>query len=287
MAVFPDQQEGLDMAQYVIGDIQGCLAEFQSLLAKIDFNPGTDTLWLTGDLVNRGPQSLATLRLVKQHDGCMQTILGNHDLHLLAVHYGYGKLKRADTIDDVLNAPDRKELISWLRQQPLYYQQAGYVLVHAGIWPEWTCTQAQLLAHEVETVLQNTPEQFFATMYGNKPTHWDNNLSGDARLRFITNVFTRMRALTDNNVMDFDYKGTLNAMPAHHLPWFKASNRQNTDKTILFGHWSALGLYEGDNVVCVDTGALWGGSLTAFNLDDRSVVQTPSQTRLNLENLMY
>ncbi|NUE66793.1 symmetrical bis(5'-nucleosyl)-tetraphosphatase [Snodgrassella sp. ESL0253] len=274
------------MAQYVIGDIQGCLAEFQSLLTKLDFNPGTDTLWLTGDLVNRGPQSLATLRLVKQHDGCMQTILGNHDLHLLALHYGYGKLKRADTISDILNAPDRKELIDWLRQQPLYRQQADYVLVHAGIWPEWTCTQAQLLAQEVETVLQNTPQQFFAHMYGNKPDQWNNSLSGDERLRFITNSFTRMRALTDNGAMDFDYKGTLNDMPAHHLPWFEAPNRQNTDKTILFGHWSALGLYETNNVVCVDTGALWGGSLTAFNLDDRSVVQTPSQTKLNFENLM-
>ena len=275
------------MAQYVIGDIQGCLAEFQNLLTILDFNPGTDTLWLTGDLVNRGPQSLATLRLIKQHDGCMQTILGNHDLHLLALHYGYGKLKRADTISDILNAPDRKELIDWLCQQPLYRQQKDYVLVHAGIWPEWTCAQAQLLAQEVETVLQHKPAHFFAHMYGNQPVLWNKHISGDERLRFITNCFTRMRAITDHDTLDFDYKGTLDDMPAHYLPWFKAPNRRNIDKTILFGHWSALGLYEADNVVCVDTGALWGGSLTAFNLDDRSVVQTPSETKLNFENFTH
>ena len=272
------------MAQYVIGDLQGCLTEFKKLLDKLNFNPGTDTLWLTGDLVNRGPQSLATLRLVKQHDGCMQTILGNHDLHLLALHYGYGKLKRADTISDILNAPDRKQLIDWLLRQPLYRQQDNYVMVHAGIWPEWTCDQAQLLAQEVETVLQNTPEQFFSQMYGNKPVRWNNNLSGDERLRFITNSFTRMRALTDDGAMDFDYKGTLINIPAHHIPWFKASHRQNVDKTILFGHWSALGFYQANHVVCVDTGALWGGSLTAFNLNDRSVVQIPSEIKLNIEN---
>lgn len=272
------------MAQYVIGDLQGCLTEFKKLLDKLNFNPGTDTLWLTGDLVNRGPQSLATLRLVKQHDGCMQTILGNHDLHLLALHYGYGKLKRADTISDILNAPDRKQLIDWLLRQPLYRQQDNYVMVHAGIWPEWTCDQAQLLAQEVETVLQNTPEHFFSQMYGNKPVRWNNNLSGDERLRFITNSFTRMRALTDDGAMDFDYKGMLTNIPVHYLPWFKVPNRQNTDKTILFGHWSALGLYQADHVVCVDTGALWGGSLTAFNLNDRSVVQIPSEIKLNIEN---
>lgn len=272
------------MAQYVIGDIQGCLTEFQQLLNKLNFNPGTDTIWLTGDLVNRGPQSLATLRLVKQHDSCMQTILGNHDLHLLALHYGHGKLKRGDTISDILNAPDRTNLIDWLRQQPLYREEEDYVLVHAGIWPEWNCKQAQRLAVEVETVLQNNPQEFFARMYGNKPVRWNNNLNGDERLRFITNSFTRMRALTVDGAMDFDYKGMLGDMPSQLIPWFKAPARQNTDRTILFGHWSALGLYHQDNVVCVDTGALWGGSLTAYNLKNGSVVQTPSQTKLNFEN---
>lgn len=271
------------MAQYVIGDIQGCLTEFQHLLNRLNFNPGTDTIWLTGDLVNRGPQSLATLRLVKQHDGCMQTILGNHDLHLLALHYGHGKLKRGDTISDILNAPDRTNLIDWLRQQPLYREQEDWVLVHAGIWPEWSSRQAQRLAAEVETVLRNNPQEFFARMYGNKPVYWNNNLNGDERLRFITNSFTRMRALTVDGAMDFDYKGTLGNMPSQLMPWFKAPARQNRNKTILFGHWSALGLYHQDNVVCVDTGALWGGNLTAYNLKDKSVVQTPSQTKLNFE----
>lgn len=272
------------MTQYVIGDIQGCLAELEELLAELSFNPGIDTLWFTGDLINRGPQSLATLRLVQQHNGCMQTVLGNHDLHLLAVNYGYGKLKRGDTISDILAAPDKKQLLGWLLEQPLLLQQDDYVMVHAGIWPEWTIPQAQLLAREVETVLQTTPELFFAQMYGNKPNNWNEALEDKDRLRFITNVFTRMRALTNKGKLDFDYKSTLANMPVNLIPWFKAKNRHNTDKTILFGHWSALGFYRGDHVICLDTGALWGGTLTALNLDNLTTTQIPSQTKLNLEN---
>lgn len=273
------------MTQYVIGDIQGCLAELEALLAELGFNYGTDTIWFTGDLVNRGPQSLATLRLVRQHDDCMQTVLGNHDLHLLALNYGYGKLKRGDTISDILSAPDKNILLGWLEQQPLLLQQDDFVMVHAGIWPQWTIKQAQTLAHEVESVLQKTPQLFFKQMYGNKPIYWNDTLQGEERLRFITNVFTRMRALTNTGELDFAYKSTLREMPSNLLPWFKASNRQNKDKTILFGHWSALGLYRDDHVICLDTGALWGGSLTALNLENMATTQTASQTKLNLENL--
>lgn len=273
------------MTQYVIGDIQGCLAELNKLLAELAFNPGKDTLWFTGDLVNRGPQSLQTLRLIYQNDGCMQTVLGNHDLHLLALNYGYGKIKRSDTISDILIAPDKNQLLGWLEQQPLMLQQHDFVMVHAGIWPEWSITQAQALAHEVENELHTSPADFFAQMYGNQPDCWHADLQGAERLRFITNVFTRMRALTKKGQLDFDYKSTLAQMPADLIAWFQADHRHNTDKTILFGHWSALGLYRGQNVICLDTGALWGGSLTALNLDDLSTTQIPSQTKLNLENI--
>lgn len=273
------------MTQYVIGDIQGCLAELKMLLAQLAFNPGKDTLWFTGDLVNRGPQSLETLRLVYQHDSCMQMVLGNHDLHLLALNYGYGKLKHGDTISDILNATDKNPLLGWLVQQPLMLQQDNFVMVHAGIWPQWSIEQAQTLAHEVECVLQNSPKDFFAQMYGNKPNTWCNDLQGKDRLRFITNVFTRMRAITTESKLDFDYKSTLAQMPSNLIPWFQAEHRRNKDKTILFGHWSALGLYRCNNVICLDTGALWGGSLTALNTETLTATQTPSQTKLNLENI--
>lgn len=271
------------MAHYVIGDLQGCFAEFQALLAELAFNPGKDTLWLTGDLVNRGPQSLETLRFIRQHDACMQTVLGNHDLHLLALNYGHGKLKRGDTILDILQAPDKKALLDWLQQQPLLIQQADYLMVHAGVWPEWTKQQAQALAFEVEQALRHHPRHFFANMYGNQPDYWQPALQGHERLRFITNVFTRMRALTLTGKLDFDFKSTLSAMPDNLIPWFQAPNRHNCDVTILFGHWSALGLHCADNTICLDTGALWGGTLTAMNLKTAEFIQIKSQTKLNLE----
>lgn len=270
------------MAHYVIGDLQGCLAEFKELLAKLAFNPGNDTLWLTGDLVNRGPASLETLRFVKQHDTCMQTVLGNHDLHLLALYYGYGKLKRGDTINDILTAPDKKVLLDWLRAQPLLLDHQDWVMVHAGIWPQWTISQAKALAKEVNQALITTPAHYFEHMYGNKPRYWQNTLDHDERLRFVTNVFTRMRALTRSGKLDFDYKGTLKGMPAELTAWFNAPDRQNLDVTILFGHWSALGLHRQNHTICLDTGALWGDKLTALNLENQEVIQIASQTKLNL-----
>ena len=273
------------MAHYVIGDLQGCFAEYQALLAKLGFNPGVDTLWLTGDLVNRGPKSLATLRFVRANDGCMQTVLGNHDLHLLALDFGHGKIKRGDTIAEILTAPDRGALLGWLREQPLLVQEPNHVMVHAGLWPEWTLETAVSLANEVTHALQHDPADFFAHMYGNKPKRWAPDLIGEDRLRFAVNVMTRMRALTLDGKLDFDFKSSLADMPNDLRPWFKSPDRRNTEITILFGHWSALGLYRGEHVVCLDTGALWGGPLTALDLNTQEIIQVPSQTTLSWEKI--
>lgn len=273
------------MAHYVIGDLQGCLSEFKALLEKLAFNPGVDTVWLTGDLVNRGPQSLETLRFIRNHDSCMQTVLGNHDLHLLALNYGYGKLKHGDTIQEILAAPDKLSLLSWLQQQPLIRQHQNYLMVHAGIWPEWTADQALELAYEVEHYLHHSPTDFFANMYGNKPRSWKSSLTGYDRLRFITNVFTRMRALTNSGKLDFDFKSTLANMPHDLVPWFEMPHRQNTNVTILFGHWSALGFYCRNNTICLDSGALWGETLTALDLNTHVATQVKSQIKLNLAKL--
>lgn len=270
------------MAHYAIGDLQGCLAEFQALLATIGFNRGADTLWLTGDIVNRGPQSLATLRLIKQHENCMQTVLGNHDLHLIAQAFGYGKAKKSDTVADILNAPDRLTLIDWLRIQPMLVSRQHHIMVHAGIWPGWDIATAQTRAAEIEAALQAPkPSSFFAHMYGNTPSIDSDALSEQERLRFSTNVFTRMRAITVDGHMDFDFKSTLADIPPHCYPWFAAPQRQQPEHIIVFGHWSALGLYQGHGVIGLDTGALWGGCLTAINLDNGEIHQVPSQTTLS------
>ncbi|EGZ46806.1 symmetrical bis(5'-nucleosyl)-tetraphosphatase [Neisseria wadsworthii] len=265
------------MAHYAIGDIQGCYQEFQLLLEKLDFNHGSDTLWLVGDIVNRGPQSLKVLQFCMRHESSVQMVLGNHDLHLLALMYGYGKLKRSDTLSDILNHPDSKKMRDWLRAQPLMRQSKRYVLAHAGLLPPWTVKLAQQLADEVSEELKGKhTKDYFANMYGNTPTAWSPNLQGYERLRLITNVFTRMRALTFNNELDYDFKAGPEDMPNGLRAWFEAPNRLNTDHTILFGHWSSLGYVDTNNVIALDTGALWGGHLTAVNLADRSITQVPS-----------
>ncbi|OAM27166.1 MULTISPECIES: symmetrical bis(5'-nucleosyl)-tetraphosphatase [Eikenella] len=264
------------MAHYAIGDLQGCFDEFQELLAHIGFQHGRDTLWLVGDLVNRGPQSLACLRYVKQHEGSIQTVLGNHDLHLLAIAHGHGKLKRSDTVGDILAAPDRQALLDWLLRQPLMLHTERHILVHAGIWPQWDVRQAQQRASEVAAALQSRPDWFFAHMYGNMPDT-DRADNETDRLRFATNVFTRMRALYRSGQMEFDYKGTLPDMPAHLMPWFRAPNRQTLSRQTIFGHWSALGLYQGENVAGIDTGALWGNRLTALDLSSQQIFQVASK----------
>ncbi len=264
------------MAIFAIGDIQGCNEEFESLLDHIRFNAGNDRLWLVGDLVNRGPASLQTLRRVKSLGDAAITVLGNHDLHLLAVAAGVAEAHRSDTLDEILAAPDRDELLDWLRCRPLIHVEGDYVLLHAGLFPSWTVKQAEKLAHEVGAVLRG-PEYvtFLKKMYGNKPACWDADLHGYDRLRAITNAFTRMRICSPSGEMEFKFKGEVSDIPAGYLPWFDVAGRASTNKTVIFGHWSALGLVNKPNVIALDTGCLWGGALTAIRLEDRKVFQVP------------
>lgn len=264
------------MAIYAVGDVQGCHAELSQLLELIRFNAAVDRLWLVGDLVNRGPDSLQVLRLVKSLGDSAITVLGNHDLHLLAVAEGVAELHRSDTLDEVLNAPDCNELLTWLRNQRLLYAEKNFVLVHAGLLPQWTVKQAVSLAHEVEQVLRGDDyAEFLARMYGNTPHHWDDSLSGYKRLRVITNVLTRMRICTDGGDMEFRFKGEAGDIPHGYRAWFDMPRRASADATVIFGHWSALGLMLAEKVIALDTGCLWGGPLTAIRLDDRKVFQVP------------
>jgi bis(5'-nucleosyl)-tetraphosphatase (symmetrical) len=262
------------MAIYAVGDVQGCHAELVQLLDQIAFDPAADRLWLVGDLVNRGPDSLAVLRLVKSLGDSAITVLGNHDLHLLAVAEGVAELNRIDTLDEILNAPDRDELLHWLRHQRLLHVQDDYVLVHAGLLPQWSVAQAEGLAREVETALRgDNYVVFLARMYGNAPHNWDDNLSGYPRLRVIVNAYTRMRICTPEGEMEFKFKGEVEKIPAGYLPWFDIPQRASHDATIIVGHWSALGLLLRKNIIALDTGCLWGGPMSAIRLEDRKLFQ--------------
>ncbi|GAB4124706.1 MAG: symmetrical bis(5'-nucleosyl)-tetraphosphatase [Sideroxydans sp.] len=266
------------MATYAIGDIQGCYDEFRALLDVLQFDPARDCLWLVGDLVNRGPASLEVLRLVKSLGEAAITVLGNHDLHLLAVHAGIGKLHKSDTLDAILAAPDRSELMDWLRRQKLAHLENDHLLVHAGLLPQWTAEQALALAREVEQVLQSDRyADFIAHMYGNQPQHWESGLTGYDRLRVIINAFTRLRVCTPQGEMEFKFKGEVEHIPPGLLPWFEAPQRQSRDTTIVFGHWSALGLKVKKRLIALDTGCLWGGPLSALRLEDRQIFQVASQ----------
>lgn len=255
------------MAHYAIGDLQGCFAELTALLDKLAFNHGKDTLWLVGDLVNRGPQSLACLQFVMQHESSVQVVLGNHDLHLLAILYGYGKQKKHDTLAEIITHPRVSIMRDWLRNQPLLRQNDTHILVHAGLLPQWNAALAQSLADEVSAQLSGSQaDDFFARMYGNLPDKWSPDLQEMDRWRFATNVFTRMRVLHDDNRLEFDYKGQYAHIPSTLHAWFDSKNRQHLDKEIVFGHWSALGFRQEKRILALDTGALWGGELTAVNL---------------------
>ncbi|OGS92809.1 MAG: bis(5'-nucleosyl)-tetraphosphatase (symmetrical) [Gallionellales bacterium GWA2_59_43] len=262
------------MAIYAVGDVQGCHTELVGLLEAIRFDPAQDQLWLVGDLVNRGPGSLEVLRLIKSLGDSAITVLGNHDLHLLAVSTGAAELHRSDTLNELLAAPDREELLHWLRHQRLLHAEGNHVLVHAGLLPGWTVKQAAKLAREVETVLRGDDyATFFARMYGNNPHGWDDSLTGYRRLRVITNALTRMRICTPQGDMEFKFKGEQHNIPAGYLPWFDVPDRASRDATVIFGHWSALGLMLRDNAIALDTGCLWGGPMTAIRLDDRELFQ--------------
>jgi bis(5'-nucleosyl)-tetraphosphatase (symmetrical) len=260
------------MAVYAIGDIQGCDAEFGQLLTAINFSTARDTLWLVGDLVNRGPRSLEVVRRVKALGSCAISVLGNHDLHLLAVAMSSQEsLKAKDTLEPILSAPDRDELLEWLRQRPMLHHDAslGYTMIHAGLPPQWDLATAQSCARELETALRDEQRcrELFAHMYGDQPDRWSDDLRGTDRLRFITNCFTRLRYCRADGRLELKFKGEVKNAPADLMPWFKAPDRRSRDTRIVFGHWSALGYYDADGVLAIDTGCVWGQKLCAVRLD--------------------
>lgn len=262
------------MATYAVGDLQGCYQEFRGLLEKINFGP-TDKLLLAGDLVNRGPHSLETLRFIRGFSDQCEIVLGNHDLHLLAIVIGGHGTQKSDTFDSLLKADEIEELADWLLRQRLMFseEELNVVMVHAGLYPEWDLKTARELASEVELVFKGqgeiSPLVLFKNLYGNEPRTWSNDLRGIERLRFIINCFTRMRMLTKNGALNFDYKGPLEESPNHLIPWFRYESFNKTrDTKILFGHWASLEGETGDtNYIALDTGCVWGRRLTAYCLE--------------------
>ena len=259
------------MAIYAIGDVQGCYSELCKLLEKVDFDPAADTLWFCGDLVNRGPESLQTLRLIKSLGDSALTVLGNHDLHLLALYHGVRKIRLNASLRKVLRSPDCDELMDWLQSQPLlhYDKKHKTVVVHAGIHPEWGLSKARKMAAEVETALRGDQAgQFFQKMYGNKPAVWSDDLAGAKRLRFITNVFTRMRYFGPEHQLDY----TVNRSPRRYLrrglsPWFLMDARLREDVRVMFGHWSTIPVGCYGRHFALDGGCVWGGHLVALRVD--------------------
>lgn len=268
------------MATYAIGDIQGCFSELQHLLDRVEFS-SQDTLWFCGDIVNRGPQSLETLRFIHSLGDQAVVVLGNHDLHMLAVWHGGASFKKSDTLRSVFEAEDKAELLNWLQQQPLLHHDSdlGYTMVHAGIPPCWSLSTAQKLAQEVEGILRShRAKDFFLNMYGNQPDQWSRSLEGWDRLRLITNYLTRMRFCTTESQIEFVSKGGLETQPDNFLPWYLHPNRKTSDQRIVFGHWAALeGKADHPNVFALDTGCVWGSSLTAMRLEDQTLFTVPSQ----------
>jgi bis(5'-nucleosyl)-tetraphosphatase (symmetrical) len=256
------------MAMYLIGDVQGCDQALQNLLDKIQFSPSKDTLYLLGDLVNRGPDNTAVLRRLEKLGNSARCLLGNHDLHLLAMHLGLSRPKPGDTVDDVLQATDRQQMMDWLRHQSLAMCEAGILMVHAGVLPQWTVHQTMALAAEVESVLQSHAwPEFMQHMYGNQPVSWKDSLSGHERLRVIVNGLTRLRFCSAQGDMEFAHHGDVNAAPSGYMPWFDVPDRQTRDSTVAFGHWSSLSALERDDVIELDTGCVWGRCLTALKID--------------------
>ncbi|MCB1749399.1 MAG: symmetrical bis(5'-nucleosyl)-tetraphosphatase [Gammaproteobacteria bacterium] len=280
------------MATYVIGDIQGCARELDALLRVVRFAPAHDRLWLTGDLVNRGPDSLGVLRRVRALGDAAVTVLGNHDLHLLAIAHVRGhKQRRRDTLGDVLAAPDRDELLAWLRRQPLLHHDAalGVTMVHAGLPPQWSLAESRAHAAEVEAALRDDAGlvAFLEHMYGDTPARWETTLGGRRRLRFITNCLTRMRYCRADGSLDLAAKGAPGSQDAGLLPWYAVPARRSRDTVIVFGHWSTLRL---DAAACrqwgvypLDTGAVWGDRLTALRLEDRALFSVGSSLPVSFE----
>lgn len=257
------------MSIYAIGDVQGCYDELQKLLELIQFDPVKDKLWLAGDIVNRGPKSLQVIRFIKSLGNRAVTVLGNHDLHLLALSQGNRSHYKHGTLDEILNAPDRDELIHWLRHQPVMYhhKESAYSLLHAGLPPQWDIPSALQYARELEIILQGPGfHDFCHAMYGNEPDQWSDDLTGMERLRFITNCFTRLRYCTPKGRLAMKEKGAPGSQNSGFIPWFEAPKRASKNDRIIFGHWSTLGYHQACNVWSIDTGCLWGGQLTALKI---------------------
>lgn len=255
------------MATFLIGDLQGCDAPLGQLLAQVDFSPSRDTLYLLGDLVNRGYESAAVLRRLMGYGDAARCLLGNHDLHLLALAYGVKPLLRHDTVADVLNAPERDAMVDWLRHRQMAIAEHGCLMVHAGVLPSWTVDQTVALAGEVERELRGPGiAGFLHAMYGNQPNAWRDDLAGEARARVIVNALTRLRFCTPAGEMEFKAKEGAGKAPDGHLPWFDAPGRRTAGTTVAFGHWSTLGALERPDLLALDTGCVWGGCLSAWRL---------------------
>ncbi len=255
------------MSIFAIGDVQGCYDELLRLLDVIQFDEKKDQLWFAGDLVNRGPKSLETLRFIKSLKKAAVAVLGNHDLHLLASSLKQRKPHKKDSLSQILEAPDRDELLEWLRHRPLFHHDQKFCLLHAGLPPQWDFSQTKKMASIAEDILQGKHyKTFFKVMYGDQPERWSDNLNKIEKVRFIINCFTRMRFCDSKGTLDFIHKGPPGSQPDHLMPWFTVPGRKNAAMKIIFGHWSTLGLYQGHNCYGIDTGCLWGGQLTALKL---------------------
>lgn len=262
------------MTTYAVGDVQGCHPQLLELINRAESTSTEPTFVFLGDLVNRGPRSLLTLKYIRTLRNRAKVTLGNHDLHLLAAAHNIRKPHQADTLAEILNAPERNELLDWLRQQPLALFENGYLFVHAGVVPQWTSEQTIELAHEVETVLRGPHwVDFLREMYGNSPAKWNDALSGIDRLRCIVNALTRIRFCTPDGTMEFTTKEGSGADLAGHMPWFDVPGRKTENVTVVFGHWSTLGLMMRPNLIGLDTGCVWGGKLSAINLENRRLIQ--------------
>ncbi len=260
------------MATYAIGDIQGCLTPLQKLLDLIRFDPSSDRLWFVGDLVNRGPHSLEVLRFIKGLEGRCVVVLGNHDLHLLAVHCGVAQLRKQDTLQSVLQAPDVEELLDWLRRQSMLYREGEYLLVHAGILPQWSVDQALGLAGEVEDALRSERYQTrLPFIYRSQETRWRDTMPSPARLGLITNVLTRMRMCSQDGLIDLSFKGPPERAAAGLSPWFHLPPHTQRTETVICGHWSALGVCVNERVIALDGGCVWGNELACLRLEDRKL----------------